>query len=239
MQAADGSNGSQRTGGQRLSAGSLVVNAPSTADLVHERLRTMILQGDFAPAEQLNEARLSAAFGISRGPLREAIQRLVAEGLLTSARNRGVFVLDLDAAAIRDIYFMRRVLETEVFLRAQRQDHGLADRLRPWIAEMSKAVAAADWHAVATADMAFHKTAVDSVGSARMSGVFETLMAQSTICVRNLRTAYPQPESLVDEHVALVETMLSDDRETMVDEVAEHMSSAADRLTEQLALARS
>ena len=57
---------------------------------IAERLREDVLSGLHAPGAQLNELELSAAFGVSRGPLREAIQRLVQEGLLRSEPHRGL-----------------------------------------------------------------------------------------------------------------------------------------------------
>ncbi|MGH3966570.1 MAG: GntR family transcriptional regulator, partial [Mycobacterium sp.] len=61
----------------------------STAELIADRLREAIMRGQLAPGQQLGEASLAAQFAVSRGPLREAMQRLVAEGLLRSERHRG------------------------------------------------------------------------------------------------------------------------------------------------------
>ncbi len=62
------------------------------ASMVGERIRASILDGDVAPGTQLNEVELAASFGVSRGPVREAIQRLIQEGLLRSEPHRGVFL---------------------------------------------------------------------------------------------------------------------------------------------------
>ena len=64
----------------------------STAELIADQMRSAIMYGVFAPGTQLGEAELAARFGVSRGPLREAMQRLVQEGLLRGERHRGLFV---------------------------------------------------------------------------------------------------------------------------------------------------
>ena len=62
-----------------------------------DQIRDGILQGAFRPGEQVVEAQLAARMQVSRGPVREALQRLIQEGLLVSYRNKGVFVLELTA----------------------------------------------------------------------------------------------------------------------------------------------
>src|SRR5699024_3616258 len=67
----------------------------STPSLIARALRRGIADGSLAPGTQLGEAALARSLGVSRGPLREAMQRLTQEGLLVSHRNRGLFVADL------------------------------------------------------------------------------------------------------------------------------------------------
>src|SRR3954467_10018607 len=87
------------------------VDRKSTPALVADQLRSAIMRGTFPPGAQLGEVELAARLGVSRGPLREAMQRLVAEGLLPSERHRGLFVRDLDAADVRDVYTARSAVE--------------------------------------------------------------------------------------------------------------------------------
>lgn len=77
-----------------------------------EVLRAMVLDGRLRPGDRLNEVELAAALGISRGPLREAIQRLSSEGLLTPIANRGAYVRTITAGQLREIYEVRIALET-------------------------------------------------------------------------------------------------------------------------------
>jgi DNA-binding GntR family transcriptional regulator len=74
-------------------------------------LREMILDGSVKPGERLNEVFLASSLGISRGPLREAIQRLVSEGLLTVVSHRGAYVRTFSRDEIVELYELRGALE--------------------------------------------------------------------------------------------------------------------------------
>ncbi|NNC99409.1 MAG: GntR family transcriptional regulator [Gammaproteobacteria bacterium] len=74
-------------------------------------LREAIINGDIPAGEKLNEPRLAEQFKVSRGPLREAIRRLVAIRLVHYIPNQGATVVTLDRQSIMDLYEVREVLE--------------------------------------------------------------------------------------------------------------------------------
>nr|WP_175801262.1 GntR family transcriptional regulator [Burkholderia anthina] len=90
----------------------------STADAVAASLREMIINGELQAGERLVERDLAERFGISRIPLREAIQRLEREGLLDIFRNRGAVVRMLSASDVQEIYDMRALLEGDAIFRS-------------------------------------------------------------------------------------------------------------------------
>jgi len=79
--------------------------------MIATRVREAISAGDFPPGSQLYEAELVGQLGISRGPLREGLQRLTQEGLLTSVRNRGLFVVELAPQNVHEMYLAREAIE--------------------------------------------------------------------------------------------------------------------------------
>ena len=83
----------------------------STPELIADQLRVKILDGTFPPHHQLAEVELAKQLQVSRGPVREAMQRLIQEGLVRSERNRGVFVIEMDADDARDVYVARGAVE--------------------------------------------------------------------------------------------------------------------------------
>ena len=92
-------------------------------------IREMILDGSLAPGDRINEVELAGELGISRGPLREAIQRLAGEGLLTVISHRGAFVRTFEPREIVELYELRAALELHAIrlLAARGTDDGRTD----------------------------------------------------------------------------------------------------------------
>src|SRR5919108_5846490 len=114
----------------------------SAASMIADQIRVKIMDGSFAPGTQLGEVQLSERLRTSRGPVREAMQRLIQEGLLRAERHRGVFVVELDDEDIGDLYLARRAIEgTALTLLAQRpSDDEVFDEISRVIDEMEAAV---------------------------------------------------------------------------------------------------
>jgi DNA-binding GntR family transcriptional regulator len=83
----------------------------SMVDNIHRELRNMAITFRFLPGERLNEAILAKELGVSRTPLREALNRLMAEGFLTFSVNQGFFRKPLDVKEIFDLYEFRQQME--------------------------------------------------------------------------------------------------------------------------------
>jgi len=95
---------------------------PGIADPVYsrvrERIRQDIFSGYFAPGARIPTAALGARYGVSQMPIREALQQLQGEGLVTIAPNRGASVRRVDARFISNIYDIRAALEAMMVSRA-------------------------------------------------------------------------------------------------------------------------
>ena len=101
----------------------------SMVESIHRELRDMAINFRFLPGERLNEAILAKELGVSRTPLREALNRLMAEGFLTFSVNHGFFRKSLDVKEIFDLYELRQQMEmSAVRLAVQRaSDEQLMD----------------------------------------------------------------------------------------------------------------
>jgi DNA-binding GntR family transcriptional regulator len=82
-------------------------------DQAVESLRDMIITGVLVGGERINEVELAAHLGISRGPLREALQRLGAEGFIEFQQNRGGFVRTITVDDLRHLYEFRELIEVK------------------------------------------------------------------------------------------------------------------------------
>jgi DNA-binding GntR family transcriptional regulator len=87
------------------------IEAKSLVDAVTEQLEAAIIGGDLAPGERLREQVLAAEYGISRGPLREAIRRLEGRRLLERTANIGVSVVELSPGRLSELLNVREALE--------------------------------------------------------------------------------------------------------------------------------
>ena len=76
---------------------------------IHLQLRAAIMSGDYRPGMVLSQVELARSFGVSRTPLREAIRRLEAEGLIESLQNQRARVATIDAESL-DVLFTERIL---------------------------------------------------------------------------------------------------------------------------------
>src|SRR5690242_4734598 len=76
-----------------------------------ELLREAILSGDLGPGDRLTQEELAARFNVSMTPVREAIQQLVAEGVLDQSPYKGVRVVEVSPEDATEIYLMRSVVE--------------------------------------------------------------------------------------------------------------------------------
>jgi DNA-binding GntR family transcriptional regulator len=165
-------------------------------------MREAVLSGAFAPGSQMNEADLAARFGVSRGPVREALQRLIQEGLLVAQPHRGVFVAELTEADLADVFFVRDAVEGAALRRVMAAaDRELVERhLMAEVDRMKVAVADADWASAAQADFAFHRTLIEAAGSPRLSRLYDTIQAETKLCLHLLMAGYRSSAGMVEEH---------------------------------------
>lgn len=215
--------------------GILALEGRSTAQLIADQLREQIVQGTFRPGEQVNESVLASQLRSSRGPVREALQRLAQEGLLVSHRNRGVFVLELSADDIKEIYAVREAVESAAACALlDAGSERIADTcqvLKLVLKDMAEQVAISDWQAIARLDMQFHSSFVAGAGNSRLIRIYETLAAESRICILNLEVSYPRLDVLVSEHQNLLDLLEARDRKGLLKGIRQHMQRAVEDLT--------
>ena len=109
--------------------------ASTRADSVFDSLRTTIVRGELSPGSKINEPQLSKLYGISRGPLREAIRRLEGCKLVEIKANVGARVVELDIQKAIEIYEIREALEgLACGLAAERATSADCEQLRALLA---------------------------------------------------------------------------------------------------------
>jgi DNA-binding GntR family transcriptional regulator len=202
------------------------VSRLTTASIIAERIRASIMDGSFAPGSQLGEANLAEQLEVSRGPVREALQRLIQEGLLRSEPHRGVFVITLEDDEIDDIYLARGAVErSAVRVLLNGGNRAYLDKLDRLLERMARAAERDKWAAVADLDLQFHETLVAATGSKRLVRMFSTLIVETRMCMGELERAYPARLALVEEHRELFEE-IRDGRSSALQTIDRHFENA-------------
>ena len=177
------------------------IERSTLASILTERLREALADGTLRPGSRLSEVELASTFGVSRGPVREAIQRLVHEGLLRNGPGRRAVVPVLSHHDVRDIYLARAALEATAVrhIIATGKADQAADELDRLVGLMQESAAADDWQAVRRFDLEFHTALVAATGSERLQRMFSTVIFETRLCLRVL-TAAEARNDLAGEH---------------------------------------
>jgi DNA-binding GntR family transcriptional regulator len=204
-----------------------------TASRIADQLREAVMSGALSQGAQVGEVNLAAQFGVSRGPVREAMQRLVQEGLLRSVPHRGIFVAALTDDDVRDIYDARQAIESAAIREIMRRGdtEKVARRLDTAVARMAAAGSRGEAAALSRADLAFHELLVAQSGSVRLRRMASTLLVETRMCMAALTETYVAPVHLVGEHAEIVRAIRCGDQARALAVLDDHMRDAVRRLT--------
>ena len=176
-------------------------------DRAERSLRELIVGGHLKPGERVNEVAIAAQLGISRGPLREAIQGLVREGLLEIVSHRGAFVRTVDAAMLRDLYEVRAALETyAVKLLAGVPRSAAVATLTHLVEEAAAGLA--DGY---PNDADFHGGLFDAIGNAALANAAEDVQMRVSIARARSARDPKRAQEAFEEHRAIL-AAISDGR---------------------------
>lgn len=199
----------------------------SLATLAHRELERRILAGDLRSGTKLNEAEVAAQLGISRGPVREAFRALEESGLVTVAKNRGVFVRQLSIEEADEIYDVRASLDEMIGRRVARtvSPEQLA-QLKTLILRMETAVAAADTAEYYAANIAFHDSLAQFAANAKLLEIYRKLVNELSLYRRKT----------IERGGAILPTSVREHRK-IVDAIAARDAALAGRLMYEHAMA--
>jgi DNA-binding GntR family transcriptional regulator len=192
-----------------------------------EEMRRMILSGELQPAERLLEERMTEVLGISRPPLREAIQILQNEGLVVRSPRRGATVIALSQDDVQEILLLRSSME-QLAVRhgVPLHDPERLERCRAALDGMRACAVAGDRAQLVERGYAFHAAIIGLAGLRRVTEIYESLHRQLLICMAmNLYAREHFYEDLtehVERHQELLELIESGDTDAVLRALAEH-----------------
>jgi len=198
---------------------------------VHFHLRDEILANRLPPGTVLGEVALSESLGVSRGPIREALGRLAAEGLVTVRPRRGAVVSALSAEEFLEAYQVREALETQAIrLAVPRLSAEDVTRLERLVERQSECVSRSDVDRFFQHNAAFHELFVDASGNRTLAEMYRQLMAHmGRYRMRSLALRGSLRRS-VSEHRAILRAVRAGDAERAARLLGDHIRVPQRRL---------
>lgn len=209
------------------------------ADRICAILEDMVLTGQFQQGERLDEASLAEKFGVSRTPIREALQRLVTAGLARQIPRRGVFVQHPNSVGLIDMFETMAEMEGVCTrLAVQRITPENLERLREINSLCRDAAAAKDAAGYSRHNEAFHNLLYHIAGNGFLENealrIFALLKPFRRI---QFRTTDRMAQSLA-EHIALIDALEAGDEQKAATLARRHVASQGERFFDQMARLR-
>ncbi len=202
-------------------------------DLAHEAIREGIVDGRFSMGERLVETQLARDLEMSRAPIREALRRLVQEGLVEDQPHRGALVATMSADNITDLYNVRLGVET-IGLRLFVKRAASTKPLWQAITDMEKAAERNLMAGVVTAEFQFHHCIAVAAENRLLMSIFADLEGQLMMALALDDASFEQLGEVPAEHVPIVEAIDARDEQRAVAAFEEHLVSSVGALLERL-----
>jgi DNA-binding GntR family transcriptional regulator len=190
------------------------IEQPRTlTEMVVERLREAIIDGEFAFGENISEDKLATAFGVSRTPVRDALSALQFTGLVTVRPKRGSFVFTPSGAEVGEICDYRLMLEREALRLAMAGDRaGFLAALEDALARMRARMAAGDELGYVRVDREFHSLFFAHCGNRLVQTAFDLVEARVATIRTALNARFKQRrEASFEQHVEIVAALRAGD----------------------------
>ncbi len=196
-------------------------------------LRGAIISGEFKPGQPLVESEIATRLGVSRAPVREALQTLSAEALVDTVPYHGTVVRVLNRRDIVELYSLRAVFETFAIERIIEQDAPNSTApLRATTDEMLKAAQAGDIKQLTEIDREFHDTLIrlSDHHLLAMSWNGISMRVRQVMALRNRR--FTDLTQIAFNHIAIIDAIDARDQASAIRLIREHIASSGDLLAE-------
>jgi DNA-binding GntR family transcriptional regulator len=154
---------------------------PNLTELTYRSIKQNLLDGTLGELSRLTEESLASQLGISKSPVREALNRLEAEGLIIIESRKGAFVRQFSSKEVRDLYELREILETHSIDAAVISPKLLAD-LSASISRTEKHLKAGNKLQHIEEDLRFHGMITAATGNQELCRVLENIQQKSLLC---------------------------------------------------------
>ncbi len=208
-----------------------LTNIPNLTELTYRSIKERLLDGTLSEGTRLTEELLATQLGISKSPVREALNRLEAEGLICIESRRGAYVREFSIQEIGDLYNFREVLELHSVAAADITPV-LLQNLAQSIERTRAFLAARDKLSHIEEDLRFHGMIATATGNQEFFRVFENIQQKSLLC--RYKTYHLSGKSSPDGHRKIYEALEAQDRAGAQLAMQDHIRFVKERLLESL-----
>ncbi len=207
------------------------------APQIHQILRERIVSLEWAPRRQLSRAEIADGFGVSQTPVREALLRLEADGLILVWPQSRTEVAPIDVARVRETIFLRRALELEVALTLATRQPAIDLRAAREVLEEQRRQADDDagLGRFMALDRAFHRTLFELAGQ----GALHALLVERSADLDRVRRLHlplrGKRLAILADHQAILDTVAGGEPLAVMAAVRQHLSGTAATLDELVA----
>ncbi len=215
-----------------------MAKSESNVDRIYDALRRMAADFAFKPDARINESALAAELDASRTPIREALNRLVAEGFLTFRSGRGFFCRSLSPELVMDLYEARVAVEIEaVRLACERGSDADISALQQDLAEIAPDYTPeADPEKLLAMDEQFHLRLCELSGNAELARMLTNLNDRirylRLIDLRRLRNTATGKQSMISAHRQILDAVASRDPTEATARMRAHIERRRDGATQ-------
>jgi DNA-binding GntR family transcriptional regulator len=199
--------------------------------LAYNSIKEYILDDRLDETSRLTEDFLAGQLGISKSPIREALNRLEAEGLIQIEPRKGAFLRRLSADEINDLYDLREALEVHV-VRTAKLTPALLTELRQSLKRQRALLKANDKPHYIQEDSSFHAKLAQSTHNKFLCSVLENV--QNQIWLARRRSYDLSSSSAPDYHEAIVKALEDSDSEKAQQAMRAHIRNVRERLVQSL-----
>lgn len=215
-------------------ANDFVINRTTLSEQIYDYLRAEILTGRFAPGERLDLGELVGRLKVSKMPVKEAVGRLAAEGLLEVQAQRGTFVSRVDPRELAETFEVRRALEMLAGeLAAGRVRKADLDKLRALVAEMEQST---DVGRHLELNFQFHSLIVELSGNRKLIETYHRLRVPIQVAGIHYRSENWVKRLAQEqrEHRAIVRALEQRDAEAVARAISAHIKRGGSSLLEDV-----
>ncbi|MBV2142126.1 GntR family transcriptional regulator [Falsochrobactrum sp. TDYN1] len=212
-----------------------VRRSADSSEKAYKAIRQLLVEFRLKPEERLNEVQLSRRLGVSRTPIREALNRLASEGFVSAAPNRGFFVRSLNIEGLLDLYELRIIIECAAFrLMCQRANDVELARLKDYWDSQKEGYNDQPPDEILAADEGFHLLIAELSGNPELVNTLESINARIRF-IRRIQIEHSTHDlKLISAHSNIVAAAMARDVEQGINILQGHIEMTVSATREAL-----